>query len=230
MSTSGQRKNSLAKVKKFVRPSKFAIKVTLSDDQKDAFVPRYTSLDEINGQVSITAASETSFHNVFLTFEGSTKTFAEKVAATSAVTSKIEKSYTFIRLVHDDIALPNPRAFEAGQAYTFPFNFVVPHTLLPSSCAHKKAAGFPEDGHMALPPSLGDPMAASLGGSLASDMSPQMAKIGMLFGSYFFLSQDFSLHNRHALEEAPSNWLLYHHGVPLLPVRLPRLVLRFDLT
>ena len=216
----------MAKVKNLVRPSKIAIKVTLSDNQKDAFMPQYTSLDEINGQVSITAASKTSFHNLFITFEGSTKTFVEKVVATTAASSKIEKSYTFIRLAQDELALPNPHFFEAGRAYTFPFNFVVPHSLLPSFCAHKREDGFPEDGHTALPPSLGDPMVASFGGSLASDMSPQMAIIGMLFGSCIFLSQNFSLHIRHALEELPSTWLLCHQGVPLLPPRLPRLVLQ----
>lgn len=211
MSTSGQRKGSVAKVsvakvKDLVSPSKITIEVTLSDDQKDAFVPQYTSLDEINGQVSITASAKTLFRNIYLTFEGSTKTFVEKVAPTPGVPSRHEKSYTFIRLLHDDIALPNPRFFEAGQVYIFPFNFVVPHTMLPSFCPHKRDTRFPEDGHTALPPSLGDPMVASAGGALASDMSPQMARIGMFFESHLFRSRDFGLRIRHALE-VPSNWL-----------------------
>ena len=181
---SDQRRASLAKMKNLVLTSKPTIDITLIDDQKGAFVPQFTSLDEIKGEVSITASCDTSFDDIYITFEGSSKTFVEKVATTSPSTGRSEAFHTFIRLLQltDPSALPDPRVLAAGETYRFPFLFVVPDTMLPPSCSHLKQTGFPVDGHLTLPPSLGDPLAASVGKSLMDDMAPDMAIIGTSFG------------------------------------------------
>lgn len=174
-----QRRASLARMKNLVITPKPVIEVTLTDDQKDAFVPQYTSLDEIKGEVSITASCDTSFDDIYITFEGSARTFVEKIASTSPTNGRTEAFHNFIRLLQpmDASAFPNPRVIEAGKIYKFPFTFVVPDTLLPQSCTHPKNPKFPAAGHMAPPPSLGDPLVASMGKSLMDDMAPEMATI-----------------------------------------------------
>ncbi|CAF9940593.1 MAG: hypothetical protein ALECFALPRED_008766 [Alectoria fallacina] len=174
-----QRRGSLARMKNLVVTPKPIIEVTLTDDQKDAFVPQYTSLDEIKGEVSITASCDTSFDDIYITFEGSTRTFVEKIATTSPTNGRTEAFHNFVRLVQpmDPSIFPNPRVIEARKTYKFPFTFVVQETLLPQSCTHAKNPGFPGGGHMIPPPSLGDPLIASLGKSLMDDMAPDMGTI-----------------------------------------------------
>ena len=167
------------RVKNFGQKNKPTIEINLDDDQQESFVPAYTSLDEIKGEVSISAPSDTSFEDLYITFEGATRTFVEKIATTSPTNGRTEAFQSFLRLVQplDDSCFPQPRVLEAGKIYKFSFTFVVPERLLPQSCTHPKADNFPEDGHLALPPSLGDPMVASVGKSLMDDMAPDMGTI-----------------------------------------------------
>ena len=48
---------------------KIAVEISLND-QQDAYVSSYTTLDKIEGEVSITAPCDTRFDDVFITFEG----------------------------------------------------------------------------------------------------------------------------------------------------------------
>lgn len=50
--------------------SKINVDITLNDDQQDAYVSSYTTLDSIEGEVSITAPCDTSFDDILITFEG----------------------------------------------------------------------------------------------------------------------------------------------------------------
>ena len=154
------------------------IEVTLNDAQKDAFCPTYTSLEPIQGDVTITASSDMSFENLYITFEGSIKTYVE-ISSTSPTKDRTRAFHTFLRLVQpmDGAALPESRVIEAGKTYKFPFNFNVPEQLLPQSCKHPKAENLPENTHLRLPPSLGDPMVAAVGKSLMDDMAPDMSSV-----------------------------------------------------
>ena len=155
------------------------IEITLNDEQKDAFCPTYTSLEPIQGEVTITTSSDMSFDDLYITFEGSTKTYVE-IATSSPTKDKTKAFHTFLRLVqpmNDNTAFPKPRVIEAGKPYKFPFNFNVPEQLLPQSCKHPKAEDFPEATHLRLPPSLGDPMVAAVGRSLMDDMAPDMGSV-----------------------------------------------------
>ena len=185
------RNSSLSKMKDLVITPKAAVEIRLTDEQKDDFVPRYTSLDEIKGEVSITAPCDTSFDDIYITFEGCTRTFVEKIASTSPTSGRTEAFHNFVRLVQpvDLSAFSHPCVFEAKKTYKFPFTFVVPDTLLPQSCKHPTKIGFPEGGHLTLPPSLGDPLATSVGKSLRDDMAPDMGTIGTsIVGTFSYVN------------------------------------------
>lgn len=154
------------------------IEITLHDEQKDAFCPTYTSLEPIQGEVTITTSSDMSFEDLYITFEGSIKTYVE-IASSSPTKDRTKAFHTFLRLVQPmpGAAIPEPRVIEAGKTYKFPFTFNVPEQLLPQSCKHPKAENLPENTHLRLPPSLGDPMVAAVGKSLMDDMAPDMGSV-----------------------------------------------------
>ena len=156
------------------RPS---IEITLTDGQQDAFVPSYSSLDEINGEVAVTAPVDTKFDQIYITFEGIAKTYVEKIATSSPTNGRTEAFQCFLRLVQpmDETSLPETGVAEAGKTYRLPFNFVVPERLLPQACDHLRDNETVQDAHLHLPPSLGDPLTAALGKTLMDDMSPDMA-------------------------------------------------------
>ena len=167
------------RVKNLGQKLKPCIEIKLSDEQQESSAPVYTSLDEINGEVLINASSDTEFEDVYITFEGAMKTYVEKVATTSPTNGRTEAFHGFLRLVQPMApeSFPEPRVLEAGKTYRFPFTFVVPERLLPQSCKHLKSDTFPDGGHLALPPSLGDPLVASVGKSSMDDMAPDMGSI-----------------------------------------------------
>lgn len=166
-------------MKNLITKVKPTIAITLHDDQQEAFVPSYTSLDQIRGDAVVTAKSDTSYDEIYVTFEGTTKTFVEKVATTSPANGRTEAFQVFLRLIQpmERNALPESRILKAGQTYRFPFTFVVPEKLLPQSCTHARAREGLQDVHLDLPPSLGDPMTASQGKTLLDDMAPEMSVI-----------------------------------------------------
>ncbi|KAI4216493.1 MAG: hypothetical protein LQ351_000982 [Letrouitia transgressa] len=159
--------------------TKPTIDISLTDGQQDAFIPSYTSLDEIKGQVAITAPVDTKFEHIFITFEGVTKTYVEKIATSSPTNGRTEAFQCFLRLVQpmDDTGVIAAQVAEAGKTYTFPFNFVVPERLLPQACDHQHENDSVQEAHLQLPPSLGDPLTAAMGKALMDDMAPDMAVV-----------------------------------------------------
>ena len=159
--------------------TKPTISITLNDQQEEGLVPAYTTLDKIEGAVSITAPVNLSFDDIHITFQGSTRSYVEKVANTAAAASRSQAYHNFLRLAQpiDESVIPPNRVAEAGTTYTFPFTFVVPERLLPQSCTHSKDADSVHEAHLQLPPSLGDPMMSGDGKSLLDDLTPDMAVI-----------------------------------------------------
>lgn len=153
--------------------NKPAITIALHDDQRDVFVPSYTTLDKVQGDVTIMAPYDTAFDQIYITLEGSVKTFVEKMATASPTNYRTEAFQVFLRLLQplDMGAFSRPRVIKGGQTYKFPFTFVIPQKLLPHSCEHL------QDAHLSLPPSLGDPMTASVNRILLDDMAPEMSVI-----------------------------------------------------
>lgn len=153
--------------------SRPTIDIALHDDQQDDFVPSYTTLDKVQGEVTIVAPYDTAFDHIYITLEGSVKTFVEKMATASPTNYRTEAFQIFLRLLQplDMGAFSRSRIIKAGQTYKFPFTFVIPQKLLPQSCEHA------HDAHLNLPPSLGDPLTASLNKTLLDDMAPEMSVI-----------------------------------------------------
>ncbi|KAI9719306.1 MAG: hypothetical protein M1812_003636 [Candelaria pacifica] len=175
--------NSVASQILAVRQSgKPTINVSLNDDQQGnygGYVRSYTTLDRLDGEVSVTAPQDTRFDDVQITFEGFAKTFVERLTPAATVNARTEAFQIFLKLNQpiDDATLPQPRVLEAGCTYRFPFTFVVPEQLLPRACLHNCESNQVHDAHLRLPPSLGDPNLASNGNCLLDDLAPAMSKI-----------------------------------------------------
>ncbi|KAI4208795.1 MAG: hypothetical protein LQ349_009625, partial [Xanthoria aureola] len=72
--------------------------ITLTDGQQDAFVPSYTTMDEIKGYVTLTPQVETKIDNIYITFECIVKTHVERVGTASATTARSEGFTPALRL------------------------------------------------------------------------------------------------------------------------------------
>lgn len=158
---------------------KLMLEISLDDSQQDAFIPSYTSLDEIRGKVTLTAQTDTKIEQVHVSFEGDVKTYVEKLA-TSAPTNNRSKAFQpFLRLVQprEEADFPTDNILEAGKAYSFPFTFAVPNKLLPQICNHSTDNETTHQAHLCPPPTLGDPLTAGWGKSLMDDMAPDMSMI-----------------------------------------------------
>lgn len=133
----------------------------------------YSTLDAISGKVQITASRDARFDEIQITLEGSIKTYVENMSPHST-RSKITAYHNFLKLTMPiaDSDYPQPRIAEAGQKYTFPFNFVIPEQLLPRACSHKCVAEHVHHAHIQLPPSMGDREVSPL-----DDLAPEMARV-----------------------------------------------------
>ena len=110
---------------------------------------------------------------------GTTRTWIEKVATAAPTTNRTNAFHRFFRVDQpiDEDNLPGDRIAKAGVTYKHPFTFVVPDRLLPHVCTHETVHRDVKDAHLRLPPSFGDAMVASNGGSLLNDLAPEMTRI-----------------------------------------------------
>ncbi|KAK1465842.1 arrestin [Colletotrichum melonis] len=125
----------------------------------------YTSGNPISGEVTITPSHDSRFDFVQIILIGISRTRLDAVQIPQL------SSHTFLKLEMPipASAYPVPRIFEAGRAYTIPFNFVIPHQLTMSACTHKAQYDYIQDYHMRLPPTMG--------GWERDDMAPDMAQV-----------------------------------------------------
>ncbi|PGH36442.1 hypothetical protein GX50_00778 [[Emmonsia] crescens] len=160
------------------RRSKLSVMITLKNQQPSP-INSYTTLDKIDGEVKITSDHDVRFENLSIAFEGTSRTVIEPPGVSSPAIGRYSAFHTFLRLVQPihEPQYPQPRIIEAGRTYTFPFTFVVPERLLPSSCHHKRSHPQVHAAHTLLPPSLGDPSISGNGSTLLDDMAPQMTQI-----------------------------------------------------
>ncbi|MCJ1420654.1 hypothetical protein MMC32_007013 [Xylographa parallela] len=142
---------------KSVKPK---IDITLNGPQEENVVPSYTTLDKIEGTVSISAPVDINFDDIHITFQGATRTYVEKVSTTHAVFDRSKAYHSFLRLSQPikEADYPENNVLKAGETYTYPFTFVVPEKLLPQSCMHPKDNERVLEAHLQLPPTLGDSM------------------------------------------------------------------------
>ncbi|RFU28200.1 hypothetical protein B7463_g8140, partial [Scytalidium lignicola] len=156
--------------KKMTHAGKPGMDIVLDNHSDDKV---YTTSDALSGRIEVTASNNARFDLVEITLEGTTKTFVESMSPATGG-SRTTARHSFLKLVMPipESDYPHPRIAEAGRTYTFPFNFVIPEHLLPSSCAHSVAAEHVHHAHLQLPPSIGDREHSSL-----DDLCPDMAKV-----------------------------------------------------
>ena len=154
------------------------IQITIDGEDENNYVPAFTTGDDIKGCVQIECEAPLKFTEIYITFEGYSKTRIEKQMTGAALTHKEDGYHLIIRLVQpvDESAFPNESVLEPFTPYRFPFHFVVPEQTVPKHCTHPKI-NLPQDAHMPLPPSLGDADVATYGRTLMDDMCPEMARI-----------------------------------------------------
>lgn len=142
-----------------------------------AYVTSFTTMDKLEGTVSITAKHDTRFDELEIAFTGQSKTFVDR-ANGSPISNRTDATHRFLKLIQpiEESSLPQPRIAEAGRTYSFPFTFVVPNQLVDQACGNASNDQVRRD-HLQLPPSLGDPDLSGFGGTLLDDLAPQMAKI-----------------------------------------------------
>ncbi|KAL8688409.1 MAG: hypothetical protein Q9224_004892 [Gallowayella concinna] len=153
-----------------------SLEITLTDGQQNAFVPQYTTLDEIKGFVTITPHVETKIDQILVTFEGFVKTYVEKVGTASATNGRTEGFREIFRLTQpiSEGTTSASGKMEAGKPLTVPFEFAVPIEALPKCCQHPVENEAVRRAHLQLPPTLGDPLTAVWGKSMKDDMAPDM--------------------------------------------------------
>lgn len=126
----------------------------------------YTTGSSICGKAVVKPNKDVAFNHFDIVFTG--------IAATRLDFVQQYPSHSFrpflklrMPIGRDDI--PEDRVFKAGEVYTVPFNFVVPHQLTYGACTHNCESDCVRDHHLRLPPSVG------FWG--ADDQAPEMAQV-----------------------------------------------------
>ncbi|KAF1914163.1 arrestin [Ampelomyces quisqualis] len=150
-----------------------------TEGPRNTWVTSYSTMDTLEGTVTIVAAHDTMFEDIDIAFVGTSQVFVDTLTTTPSMTGRTEADHRFLVLRQPipESDFPSPRMFEAGVTYEFPFTFTIPNLLLPKSCSHQVSSDHVRDCHLMLPPSLGDPDLAGFGSTLLDDMAPAMSKI-----------------------------------------------------
>ena len=138
----------------------------------------YTTLDRIEGAVTITAPIDTPFDALDIEFVGTSRTYVERLTTAAAATGRSEAFHQFLKLSQPGLEqhYPEDLVLKAGTAYQFPFVFAVPQQLLLRVCQHGVQSDAVRDSHLRLPPTLGD---KDLGQRQkeCDDLAPDMASV-----------------------------------------------------
>lgn len=162
-----------SKLRNLYSAAKPDIKISFERNKKT-----YTTLDRLEGNVTITAPVDTRFDAVDIEFVGTSRTFVERMTTAAAASGRSEAFHQFLKLSQPDVSefYPEDFVFRAGVSYTFPFIFGIPQQLLPRVCQHSVHNNAVRDAHLLLPPTFGDKDLAARQKSL-DDMAPEMASV-----------------------------------------------------
>jgi hypothetical protein len=141
----------------------------------------YSTMDKIEGTVTIKPVVDTEFDDVEIDFIGTSRTFVERYTTAAAISGRSEAYHNFLRLSQpglDKLYVEDraERTLKAGKTYEYEFLFKVPHRLIERICKHKVNNASVKEAHFQLPPSLGDQELSSRDGTL-DDMAPEMASV-----------------------------------------------------
>jgi hypothetical protein len=171
----GRRRSTIAGL---VLRKKNEIDIVLEGSDTE-FVNVYSTHDEIKGLVELRFEKDTHLDELWITFEGQSATYVEKIASTAPTSGRTTGKHTFLRLLQpvDSDDLPVDHILKAGQTYEIPFLFRVPPSLLPYVCSHKVENENVRKPHLELPPSMGDPTISGDGHQLMDDIAPAMSRV-----------------------------------------------------
>ena len=162
-----------AKLRNLVQAQKPEIKVNFVTKKKT-----YTTLDRIEGTVTINAPIDTPFDAIDIEFVGTSRTYVERLTTAAAATGRSEAFHQFLKLQQPGLQqyYPEDLVLRAGVSYEFPFVFAVPQHLLPRVCQHRVHSDAVREAHLRLPPTFGDKdLAVRSKGE--DDMAPDMASV-----------------------------------------------------
>ena len=166
----------MPKISKLVNSNKPEITIHLNSRRKI-----YSTMDKIEGTVTIKPVVDTEFDDVEIDFIGTSRTYVERYTTAAAISGRSEAYHNFLRLSQPglDKCYQEDRAertLKAGKTYEYNFLFKVPNRLLERICKHKVTNPSVKEAHYQLPPSLGDQELSSKDGTL-DDMAPEMASV-----------------------------------------------------
>jgi len=154
----------------------------------------YTTLDKIDGTVSIMAQEDTAFDELSIqlrggypdlpwkmlvidTFEGASSTLVPNNISSAALGST-QADHLFLKLeLSLSDAYPVPRVFRAGRTYNFNFQFSIPQKILSQASAYPMKGEPLMQQHLQLPPSLGRKRGPIPFHSAYDDLAPAMLSI-----------------------------------------------------
>ena len=165
--------NMPARLRSLVQAQKPEIKVNFVTKKKT-----YTTLDRIEGTVTVTAPIDTPFDTLDIEFVGTSRTYVERLTTAAAATGRSEAFHQFLKLSQPGLQqyFPEDLVLRAGVTYEFPFVFAVPQQLLPRVCQHGVHNDSIRDCHLRLPPTFGDKDLTSRQKG-DDDMAPDMASV-----------------------------------------------------
>ena len=137
----------------------------------------YTTLNRIEGVVTVTAPIDTCFDAIDIDFVGTSRTYVERLTA-APESARSEGFHQFLKLAQPGLQqqCPEDKILRSGHFYEFPFVFTVPEQLLPHICQHAVQSDAVRDAHYRLPPSFGDKDLENRSVSL-DDMAPDTASV-----------------------------------------------------
>lgn len=112
----------------------------------------YTSGNTVQGNVIVKCARDTPFEGLDISFTGVAATRLDFV---QSYTTNAVRTFMKLQMPIEESAVPENRVFKAGETYTVPFNFVVPHQLTMGACNHGCSVPAVQDQHLKMPPTLG---------------------------------------------------------------------------
>jgi hypothetical protein len=161
-----------SKFKHFVQAQKPEIKINFTSKQKT-----YTTLDRIEGTVTVVPQVDTIFDAIDIEFVGTSRTYVERLTTAAATSGRSEAFHQFLKLQQPGLQqlYPEDLILRAGKIYDFPFVFAVPQQLLLRVCQHTVQNDNIREAHYRLPPTFGDKGLSSQKG--LDDMAPDMASV-----------------------------------------------------
>ncbi|KAH8807125.1 hypothetical protein F5884DRAFT_674827 [Xylogone sp. PMI_703] len=194
-------------IRKMTHVSKAEMEIILENHNDNDF---YTNSDALSGRVEI-RTDDSQFEVVEITLEGIARTFVESISRVTGIKRRTV-SHTFLKLAMPIPVFDNPLLhITEARIHTFPFNFVIPEQLLPSSCSHNVEADHVQYAHLQLPPSMGNREYGNL-----EDFCPEMANI-----QYFLRVRVLRCHNQDGKEVVLAEGTRRLNVLPTIPAAPP---------